>query len=442
MQNNYRSKAFKAWLDKLQQESWQLELIISGFAIYGLTQVFGPLELYQSIARNENNWLYITTITIVLMSCWILITTLLLHVVLRGLWIGALGLRYVSGDIDYKKLNYRPKFDRYLRKKTGSFDKYIASLEDYCSVLFAVSFLLIFYILSIFLTIGVIVLIAYSLINDHKERPVILYGIGIALLLFIIFGMLLTFIDFLTQGYLKKNKWLAKIYFPFYWVFSFITLSFLYRPLVHNFLDNKFGKRLSFALIPIYFIIIAASSYSYNRSNYFTATDDSNTFIANNNNYDESISDKNLFIKKVSIPKKIINTSYLPVFIDYQKGVEDAVFKFNPSLKPEEDIRGLKSAMSSGIHDALTKKSNDSLKLEYMKTIARIYSFKIDSLEYSNPDFIFARHNNNQNGFETVLSLKNIKEGKHDLSVYRLSKTDSTQTQDTIITIPFWYYKN
>ena len=44
MQNNYRSKAFKAWLDKLQQESWQLELIISGFAIYGLTQVFEPLE--------------------------------------------------------------------------------------------------------------------------------------------------------------------------------------------------------------------------------------------------------------------------------------------------------------------------------------------------------------------------------------------------------------
>ena len=246
----------------------------------------------------------------------------------------------------------------------------------------------------------------------------------------------------MTQGYLKKNKWLAKIYFPFYWVFSFITLSFLYRPLVHNFLDNKFGKRLSFALIPIYFLIIMSSSYSYNRSNYFTATDNSNAFIANNNNYDESISDKNLFIKKASIPSKIINTAYLPVFIDYQKGVEDAVFNFNPSLKPKEDIRGLKSAIFMGIHDASSQKSNDSLKLEYIKTITRIYSFKIDSLEYTNPDFIFARHNNNQNGFETVLSLKNIKEGKHDLSVYRLSKTDSTQTQDTIITIPFWYYKN
>ncbi len=27
---------FKEWLEKLQQESWQLELIISGFALYGV----------------------------------------------------------------------------------------------------------------------------------------------------------------------------------------------------------------------------------------------------------------------------------------------------------------------------------------------------------------------------------------------------------------------
>ena len=32
----YNSPEFRKWLDKLQQESWQLELIISGFAIYGL----------------------------------------------------------------------------------------------------------------------------------------------------------------------------------------------------------------------------------------------------------------------------------------------------------------------------------------------------------------------------------------------------------------------
>ncbi|PIB30228.1 hypothetical protein BFP78_14355 [Gaetbulibacter sp. 5U11] len=441
MQNNYRSKAFKAWLDKLQQESWQLELIISGFSIYGLSQAFEPLELYFNISQNESNSYLTTILMIALISCSILLFTLLLHVVLRGLWIGALGLRYVSGDIDYKKLNYRPKFDRYLRKKVGSFDKYIAKLEDYCSILFAVSFLLIFYILSVFIVIGSIVAIAYLFLRNHDSQHFLLFILGIVLLFFILIGMLLTFLDFITQGYLKKSKWLAKIYFPFYWVFSYLTLSFLYRPLVHNFLDNRFGKRLSFTLIPIYFVIMLLASYNYNRSNYFSAVDDSNRFIANANNYDESITEKGVFISDASIPSKIINTNYLPVFIEYQNDIEDIVFEYNPSLKPEQDKRGLKSDIFFTAKQMIAKKNKDSIKAEYIKTLSSIYSFKIDSLDYDNPDFIYAKHNNNQQGFETVLSLKNITEGKHVLTINRLVKKDSAFIKTTLLNIPFWYFK-
>ena len=37
MENNKDHKnIFKEWLEKLQQESWQLELLISGFAIVGI----------------------------------------------------------------------------------------------------------------------------------------------------------------------------------------------------------------------------------------------------------------------------------------------------------------------------------------------------------------------------------------------------------------------
>lgn len=442
MQNNYRSKAFKAWLDKLQQESWQLELIISGFSIYGLSQAFEPLELYFNISQNESNSYLTTILMIALISCTILLFTLLLHVVLRGLWIGALGLRYVSGDIDYKKLNYRPKFDHYLRKKVGSFDKYIAKLEDYCSILFAVSFLLIFYILSVFIVIGSIVAIAYLFLRNHENQHFLLFVIGMVLLFFILIGMLLTFLDFVTQGYLKKNKWLAKIYFPFYWVFSYLTLSFLYRPLVHNFLDNRFGKRLSFTLIPIYFVIMLLASYNYNRSNYFSAMDDSNSFIANANNYDESITEKGVFISDASIPSKIINTNYLPVFIEYQNDIEDIVFEYNTSLKPEQDKRGLKSDIFFTTKQLVAKKNKDSIKAEYIKTLSSIYSFKIDSLDYDNPDFIYAKHNNNQQGFETVLSLKNITEGKHVLTINRLIKKDSNFNKKPILSIPFWYFNS
>ena len=156
------------------------------------------------------------------------------------MWIGALGLRYVSGDIDYDSLNYSQKFTNYLKIKVGSFDKYIGTLENYCSVIFAVSFLLIFYVLAITFTILAITLIATQLIDNDDLPNWLSQGVGITLVVFIVIGMFFTLIDFIKLGFLKKKKWISAIYFPMYWVFGFITLSFLYRPLVYNFLDNKF----------------------------------------------------------------------------------------------------------------------------------------------------------------------------------------------------------
>ncbi len=57
MKNDYQSADFKKLLDKLQQESWQLELIISGFAIYGLFLGFEPLEV-EALKTVKNDEIY------------------------------------------------------------------------------------------------------------------------------------------------------------------------------------------------------------------------------------------------------------------------------------------------------------------------------------------------------------------------------------------------
>ena len=230
MSKDYKNSAFRELLDKLQQESWQLELLISGFAIFGLFSVTEPIGIKLDIAEHNDRIVDTLLWFAAKICCWILIANLLIHVILRGLWIGALGLRYVSGDIDYEELNYAPKFTKYLSKKIGSFDKYIATLENYCSVLFAVSFLFIFYFLACFLFIVALLSIAFIFLNNDFEglfEDILVY-IGIGLIIFTLIGALLTFIDFITQGFLKKKKWTAKIYFPLYRIFSLITLSFLY----------------------------------------------------------------------------------------------------------------------------------------------------------------------------------------------------------------------
>ncbi|WP_452224144.1 hypothetical protein [Lacinutrix chionoecetis] len=447
MKNHYNSIRFKEWLDKLQQESWQLELIISGFAIYGLSQAIAPLEIYHNTFQNEGQSLLMFVFTVALISCSILMFTLIVHVVLRGLWIGALGLRYVSGDIDYKKLKYAPIFDKHLRKRIGSFDKYIARLENYCSILFALSFLLVFYVVSVFLSLGLIALIAWTFFISNSENGSnpLLSVTGSILIIIVLFGIILNLIDFLTQGFLKKKRWTAVMYFPFYWLFSFITLSFLYRPLVYNFLDNKFGRRLSIFLIPLYVLIIFLTTLNYERSNYLSIDVDSSVNFADKYNYDDLIIEKGDFLSKASIPSKIIEKSYLKIFLEFSDPIEDDVFAFNSSLKPNKDTRGISSGLAFSISMNDTEKTIniDSIKTEYLKTLKSIHTIKIDSVTYTDFDFILTLNRLDQLGFETVLDIKDLKEGKHLLQIERAQKyrkTDST-IQYKVANIPFWYYK-
>ncbi|WP_228238711.1 hypothetical protein [Allomuricauda sp. M10] len=442
--NDYNSPSFKKLLDSLQQQSWELELIISGFAIFGLFTAYEPLRLEMLNAENEQHVYRFVAYFILHIASSILLFNLLLHVILRGLWIGALGLRYVSGDIEFDELNYAQRFTNYLKKKIISFDRYIANLENYCSILFAVSFLLIFYVLAMTTIIISIVLVASFVIEGDWLPSKLGKILGAGMMIFIVTGMFLTFVDFLTQGLLKKNKWVAKFYFPIYWVFSFLTLSFLYRPLVYNFLDNKFGKRLILLLAPIYIIILIITSLEYRHSNYLEKDLNSSSVFANKKNYLDMLVEDGDFPGDVVIPSKVITTSYLNVFIPFSEHMEERIFIYNDSLKPKKDRRGLTSGIKINTNwsDEITSLSQkDSIRRVYLNTFNDIYSFQIDTLKIDE-DFILTTGMNNLLGFETFLKISDLDEGKHLLRLKRKRKEKDTVVTVTEAAIPFWKFKN
>jgi hypothetical protein len=444
MKNDYKDIKFQKLLNKLQQESWQLELLISGFAIFGLISSLEPIikGVNESIILGSyNKHLF----RLSLISCYVLIINLIIHVFLRGVWIGAIGLRYVSGDIDYDSLKYSKRFTNYLKNKVGSFDRYISTLENYCSVMFAITFLFLFYIISIFMILAVIILIAGSFFIESGWFS---EAIGFMLLgifaIFFLFLSLFVFIDFITQGGLKKKEWTSFLYFPLYKIFSIITLSFLYRPLVYNFLDNKFGKRLILILVPIYAFAFYISTIDNVRSNYLTKSIYSSATFSKTNNYLNSL-EKNHFINTASIQSKVITDSYIKLFIPFRKKIEDNIIDQNEHLKPLEDLTGFNSNFFNKKEERDTKK--DSLQHLYLKAFAKLYTIKIDNI-HLNPNYIIAEINK-QLGFETVISLKNIHEGQHllkiDYSHFKrkgfFSNDKKTILNDTFVEIPFWYYK-
>jgi hypothetical protein len=215
----------------------------------------------------------------------------------------------------------------------------------------------------------------------------------------------------------------------------------LYRPLVYNFLDNKFGRRLSLVLVPFYILILLVTSVNYKQSNYISQNSNSNSYTANNENYEDLLTDNRSFINNVVIQSKVITDPYIKVFVLFNENIENHVFDFNEGLKPEYDRRGLQTDIVINGNNSVNWTKLDSLKREYLKTFNSIYSVNIDSLKMDT-EFILAKSPKNELGFETYLSTSELIEGKHTLQVNRLRifKNDTSVRQ--VSQIPFWYFKD
>ena len=324
------------WLEILQQESWHLELLISGFAIFLLVGARDPLNLfiYNSSVTSTGIIaidLALTVPSIILIGSWfVLLINLIVHVMFRGLWVSTIGLRYVSGDIDFDSLELTPKFKSFLEHRIINFDTFINRLEKLCSSIFGFTFLIIFVIIStglfFFFASGLI------LLSEWSPPPMDTFFEGVVFVYFAGGGIYL--IDFITLGWLKKLPKIGRLYFPLYLFYSLITLSFIYRPLYYNLIDNKFGRKVVLFLIPyglLFFIYnnIFIETHKYLPSYALNQTIDTNF-------YDDTW-DQNTFLQQASLPSLQIEKNYLEVFLPYLSTADDPIIKnLCPDLIPAE----------------------------------------------------------------------------------------------------------
>ncbi len=116
---------FSNWLEKLQQESWQLELVISGIVLVLIAQAkpyIDDFAVYVGMYGDSTKIPIVSVLILIKGGYIIFMTNFIMHILGRGFWIGAIGLRYVSGETDYASLKYSQRFERYLEKRVGRFD--------------------------------------------------------------------------------------------------------------------------------------------------------------------------------------------------------------------------------------------------------------------------------------------------------------------------------
>lgn len=256
-------ESWSAWLDRNERETWQMELLISGFAIVLLSQAIVPLTKHLNALRANVGdsdlveGLVLGATVILVFGILIIGVSLLLNVLLRGLWIAALGLRSVSGDIDYEALRMAPVFDTFLRRRLGRFDDYIIRLERLCSVVYSLAFITSFALLGLVGLVLAITLPTIAVAQAFPNGPPNWFLIGGAVALNLVFVLAIIYaIDFVSGGRLKRVRAISRVYYPVYRVFGWLTMARMYRPLYYNLVDIRLGRALVLLVIP-YFIILA-----------------------------------------------------------------------------------------------------------------------------------------------------------------------------------------
>ena len=446
MENQPKNKLAK-WLDKLQQESWQLELIVSGFAIFLLLGALNAFNDQNFLAKvgaaglGQQGVMLQMGYVILASACLFILINLVLHVLLRGIWISAIGLRYVSGDINFEALKLSPRFDRFLRRRIGSFDDYILKLEKICSVVFAFTFLIVFMLVGVALSFSLLLFLI--IFFENKLNGMLPEGlakiIAVPVILAFIISSQVYLIDFVTLGWLKRVRWFSVVYYPIYRFFSFITLASLYRPLYYNLVDNKFGRRVGFLLVPYVLIVIFLLTFTIKSHVWFPDSPGQTGLLKS---YYDDLRQKDKRIFNGSIPSKFVKNGFLEIFLNYRPFSDDqALAMLCPEFKPLKEAGfGTDLVFSVNGNDGVPRLNAPDSALMCM---ARLYEIRVDDSIFQNPTFKFYEHPNDEElGLLTVIDLNELPRGPHQLQVKKLWK-EKVDDRDTLLlqnyfSIPFW----
>ncbi len=465
---NRNNEELTSWLEQLQQNSWNLELIISGFSLFllfqaqkGITYLEGYISMYSNYAPEIDFFLsFVPSFLTICISLFKI--NLVVHVFLRGLWIGTIGLRYVSQGIEIKQLGYAKKFHDFLDEElTGKYDDYIDGLERISSLIFAYTYLLVYYVFSLFAWVIFIALIVFFIplllvqgtvdpenlkfLIENKVGSFLIWSLYSGLIFTIFFCVsLLIFLDFITCGYLKKIKWLSHIYYPCYRFFGFITFSKWIRPILYNFLDDKLGKKFIY-VAPIYIIAFfvlnvfvgesflmkksffpemgnkeTQTDYQWMKQKYYMSDVDMNSA--------ESVMNKSW--SSTRIGSDLIENNILPIFYKYDPS-QRRYLEFCDSVKMYQEIPNMPEIAFQSKYELnynyIIQQINENMVVEIDSTVVKA--------EF---DFYTFPHTN-ERGIFSYVNLDSIPDGKRRIKVYRKVRNDRRSRKEfKTAGIPFW----
>ncbi|MBV6645827.1 MAG: hypothetical protein KI790_10280 [Cyclobacteriaceae bacterium] len=439
------------WLKKLEQESWQLELLVSAFTIFLLIQAnmaysdfLQGLRFQYDVSGSLFSFAYIF-LSLIGASITALVFFLVIHLLLRGFWIGSIGLRSVQSRIDFEDLKYSEFFTKRLEKRVVSLDRLVVMLDEICSVIFSFSFLVISILISfgtylIFLSIVAFLLDGLGIHLDGWLEEVY-QVVAAAIMILVLLTGIVYLLDFFSLGFFKKYRRLSKLYYPIYKFYGWITLSAVSRS-IYYYLISKFSKkkiRLGY-LVGLAFFLYSVL-IDFDQFQFYPHERNHNESTILSNHYDDKRSEDD-FVERVSLKSEMVSGKYMPLFIRYESKDNELIqsqcegfepkkrdgFNFNLSIKFRE----------GGITISSQKFEDEDID-RLLKCLTAIFQVSINDSVYSEPKYYFHKHpGKDQYGIYTMLSTNGFLTGENVLKVSKKVDEEDQEWEDYAF-VPFWY---
>jgi len=422
-------------LNELARESWQLELLVSGILLLLLFSSDESSEIVLRWVQVQFQGSFSSVLALILYGFLIAIAIskvfFIFHVVVRGLWIGAIGLRSVSHEINMEGQHMNVWFNRFLNKYHNGFDAYILRLEKLASVVFSFNFLLIFYMFTALLMMGWLILTVILASQFHGAFAVVSIILGL--------GLLLTFIDFVTLQGLKKGK-LGYIFYPFYRIVNFLSLSFLFRPLHYNFTDHPYTRRILRWLVAAVFILFIINGVTYNLNPWLNTVPYFTAASYNSEHYNSDLSET--FVVQPFL-SSYENTNLLRISTPLRNThkFQQYLFSVCPEFEDESTLKWYNIDTENGnfsistMTDYISEKESKKILDCYAQTEEFLIDDQVVSQAYRH--FLFNELSNEVCGFYTIIPIDSLSVGPHKIEIRNYYSSQDTVLYDQR-TIPFY----
>lgn len=430
-------------LSELTSQSWNLELVISGAALFAVLQLPEVLDngfeyiRYNLIAKTTGVSGLFPQLALSTMkaSCYVLFVAFLANFIMRAFWVGLVGLLAVYPEgIHYDRIPFTSKRNQQrMEDELGTLEGYILALDRRCNIVFAIAFLFVLFLImmaSSYLLILVLHTILRPLIPVYylEILKVVFYAV---LIFYVVAGSVASLPQLKNKPALDAlQNHLASL--------NRMILWGLYRPV--NFILNTFYSHVpprkliqSVMLMTGVFIVLLfgqllydmshmeGSRISLNRRHLYAGAADSG-FI-DLTAYDDQRGPDQL-VGKASIQSDVIREPFVRIFIAYPKTLDTLLTSITPQPKWPGRI---------------TKKEKQELFAKWsLEQVNKVVQLRVNDSLYVGPDLMLTRRGpQRQVGWQTVLFPSNLKRGKNNIRI-AMGGTNLDK-ENTLISIPFWY---